>query len=134
MPGKEVKRCYICSSDKFVDDHHYDCREGTLSPETIPLCRRCHRTYHDRGIGWFDDEYLDKAIEIENKAREIHAKAGVRSKFHQPGKPLGVMTREDVKRSDYWNKIHNVLPKKRKAVKQPDIQMRMEFVNCQKTK
>lgn len=93
--------CYICNSDKFVDDHHYDCQEGKLSPETVSLCRRCHRTYHDLGVEWFDDEYLDKAIEIENKRREILGKLPMR--------------REDVRRSDYWNKIHNVTPKKKRG-------------------
>lgn len=93
--------CYICSSDKFVDDHHYDCQEGKLSPDTVPLCRRCHRTYHDLGVEWFDDEYLDKAIEIENKRREIVGKLPMR--------------RKDVVRSDYWNKIHNIAPKKKRG-------------------
>lgn len=96
--------CYICGSDKYVDDHHIDCREGTRSPETVPLCRRCHRTYHMyRGIHMFDDEYLDKAIEIENKRREI---------WREPP-----MKREDVKRSAYWNKTHGVKEKKAKIDK-----------------
>ena len=95
--------CYICDSDKFVDDHHYDCQEGKLSPETAPLCRRCHRTYHDLGVEWFDDEYLDKAIEIENKRRGIQG-------WRQPR-----MRREDISRSDYWNKIHNIIPKKKRG-------------------
>lgn len=86
--------CWICPSDKFVDDHHIDCCGGELSPETVPLCRRCHRTYHDLGVEWFDDEYLDKAIEIENRRRAIYG--------------LAPMRREDVRRSDYWNKTHGV--------------------------
>ena len=93
--------CYICSGDKYVDDHHYDCLEGKLSPETVPLCRRCHRTYHDLGVEWFDDEYLDKAIEIENKRREIW-------RLNNVGRVLPPMKREDVKRSDYWNKTHGL--------------------------
>lgn len=28
-------RCYICSSDKFVDNHHYDCKKGTFG--RVPL-------------------------------------------------------------------------------------------------
>jgi len=95
--------CEICGSDRFVDAHHYDCREGTISPDTILLCRRCHRTYHDRGIEWFDDEYLDKAIEIENKRRGIHY-----SKLSKPVKPIVLLKREDIVRSDYWNKIHGI--------------------------
>lgn len=129
MPEDEIKRCYICGSDKFVDDHHYDCREGKLSPETVPLCRRCHRTYHDLGVEWFEDEYLDKAIEIENKRKEIRNSAkGVVN-------PFPLIKREDIKRSSYWNKIHNMPPKKGKAViKQSDLQLKMEFTECQKTK
>lgn len=87
--------CEICGSDKFVDAHHYDCKEGKISPETINLCRRCHRTYHDRGIDWFDDEKLDKVIEMENKARTI---TGLGRKIK----------RDDIQRSDYWNKIHGL--------------------------
>ena len=129
MPEDDIKRCYICGSDKFVDDHHYDCREGKLSSETIPLCRRCHRTYHDRGIEWFDEEYLDKIIEIENKRREIrNSTKGV------VVNPFPLIKREDIKRSSYWNKIHNMPPKKGKAVKQPDIQLKMELEECQETK
>ena len=100
---KEKKVCYICGSDRFVDDHHYDCREGKLSPETVPLCRRCHRTYHDRGIEWFDDDFLDKAIEIENKRRQIfNSSPGII--IHQ----FPLIKREDIQRSDYWNKIHGI--------------------------
>ncbi len=65
------QKCYVCSSDRFVDDHHYDCLRGRLSPETVPLCRRCHRSYHWPGVDCFEDEYLDRIIEIENKRREI---------------------------------------------------------------
>ena len=95
-------KCEVCGNERFIDAHHYDCREGKISPETINLCRRCHRTYHDRGIEWFDDKFLDKAIEIENKRREILN--------CQPQKvnPFPLLTRADIKRSDYWNKIHGV--------------------------
>lgn len=89
-----MSSCYICDSDRFVDGHHYDCCEGKLSSETVPLCRRCHRTYHNLGVEWFDDEYLDRAIEVENKRREI---------LGQPP-----MRREDVRRSDYFNKTHGL--------------------------
>lgn len=88
------KTCYICPRDRFVDGHHYDCREGELSPEKVPLCRRCHRTYHDLGVEWFEDEFLDKAIEIENRRREIHGLSPIR--------------REDVCRSAYFNKVHGI--------------------------
>ena len=97
--------CYICPSDRFVDDHHYDCLEGKLSPETVPLCRRCHRTYHIWGVDWFEDEYLDKIIEIENKKREIW-------KANNYGRVQLPMTRADVHRSDYWNKTHGIKSEK----------------------
>jgi len=94
--------CEICGSERFVDAHHYDCREGVISPETINLCRRCHRTYHDRGIEWFDDEFIDKAIGIENKRRQILNNAeGI---IH----PFPLIRCEDIQRSDYWNKIHGI--------------------------
>ena len=122
MPENEVKRCYICGSDKFVDNHHYDCKEGQLSPKTIPLCRRCHRTYHDRGVEWFDGEYLDKAIDMENKRRQL-----IYASLTCPSKRLVLLKREDIRRSDYWNKIHNVVRHKTKRVEESDLQMRMEF-------
>lgn len=110
----EEKLCYICPSNKYVDDHHVDCCEGKLSPETVPLCRRCHRTYHDLGVEWFDDEYLEKAIEIENRRREI---------FGQPP-----MRREDVTRSDYWNKIHGKPKIKHPRAKVDPRQGRLDLV------
>lgn len=90
----EGKVCYACSSGKYVDDHHIDCREGTINPETVPLCRRCHRTYHSNGVSWFEDEYLDRIIEIENKRRKFYG--------------IFPIKREDVKRSKYWIKMHKV--------------------------
>lgn len=97
--------CYICSSSKFVDDHHYDCRGGELSPDTVALCRRCHQTYHIWGVEWFDDEYLDKAIEIENKRREI-----VYASLEKPVKPLQLLRRDEIRRSPYWYKKHGIKP------------------------
>jgi len=120
------KSCSICASDKFVDEHHYDCREGTISPETIPLCRRCHRTYHDRGIEWFDDEYLDRAIEIENKSRAIRY-----GKLSQPVKPLTLLRREDIIRSDYWNKIHGI-SKRRKPQRETKDERQLGFAMIDK--
>ena len=95
--------CEICGSGRFVDAHHYDCKEGQLSPETVNLCRRCHRTYHSYGVEWFEDEYLGKAIELENRRREI-AYANRKNLT----KPLVLFKREDIRRSEYWNKIHGV--------------------------
>lgn len=89
-----MKVCYICSSAKHVDDHHVDCQYGEVSPDTVPLCRRCHHTYHVWGLEWFDDEVLDRAIEVENMRRKI---------FGEP--PL---ERKDIVRSDYWYKKHGI--------------------------
>jgi hypothetical protein len=89
-----VKVCYICSSAKHVDDHHVNCQYGEVSPDTVPLCRRCYRTYHDFGVEWFDDELLDRAIEVDNMRRKIF------------GEPL--LERKDIVRSDYWYKKHGI--------------------------
>lgn len=110
------KACYICPSTKFVDDHHIDCWEGKLSPETAPLCRRCHRTYHDLGVNYFDDEYLDKTIELENRRREIYnanleyfeKERAARAPWKKPITPLPLLKRDDIKRSDYFNKKHGL--------------------------
>lgn len=98
-----MKQCYICNSQKHVDNHHYDCEHGEISPETVPLCRRCHRTYHDLGVDWFEDEYLDRAIEIENRRREI-----IYNNLKGPVRPLELLKREDIQRSDYWYKKHGI--------------------------
>lgn len=118
--SEQVKACWICSSDKFVDEHHIDCKEGKLSSETVPLCRRCHRTYHDFGIEWFDDEYLDKVIELENRRRQIVYYASLKG----PGKPLLVLLkREDIniRRSTYWNKQHGISPSQGKVKAKPPM-------------
>lgn len=89
-----MKVCYICSSDQHIDDHHVDCQYGEVSPDTVPLCRRCHRTFHDLGVEWFDDELLDRAIEVENMRRKMFSK------------PL--LERKDIVRPDYWYKKHGI--------------------------
>jgi len=109
VDNSQQKLCLICGSDKFVDEHHYDCKEGKISPETLLLCRRCHRTYHDLGIEWFDDRYLDKAIAIENKRRQI-----IYANLKDPQKSLQLLKREDISRSPYWNKIHGLKATSRK--------------------
>jgi hypothetical protein len=113
--GKKKKVCWICSSSKYVDDHHIDCCRGDISPEIVPLCRRCHRTYHDFGIGSFSPDTTEKALEVENKRREIWNASG-KFAIHEP--PLKL---EDVKRSGYWYKKHGIAPphplKKRAKVK-----------------
>ncbi len=128
MTSDEAVRdsCWICGSDRFVDIHHYDCKEGKISPETICLCRRCHRTYHDRGIEWFDDEYLDKAIEIENKRREL-----IYSNLRNPTKPLQLLKRGDIQRSDYWNKLHGI-KSKRKPTKESRNERQLGFEEIDK--
>lgn len=86
--------CYICNSVRFIDYHHYDCKEGKVNLETVPLCRRCHRTYHDWGLGAFSPDTTDRAMEVENRRREIF------------GLPL--MTRDQISRSSYWYKKHGI--------------------------
>lgn len=114
--------CNICGNDRFVDKHHYDCCEGKISSETVPLCRRCHRTYHDRGVEWFDDEFLDKAIEIENKRSQIHY-----SNLKDPQKPLCLLKREDILRSPYWNKIHGIKGGKKPLTRETEEAKQLGF-------
>lgn len=117
--------CYICGSERFVEDHHYDCCEGKLSPETVPLCKRCHRTYHDLGIDWFEDEYLDKAIEIENRRREIHRANSNNAR----ARPRASMSREDVVRSAHFNKTHGIMKRKKKGIKQAAEQLSFDLLS-----
>ncbi len=107
QPKPKPKKCYICPSDRFVDDHHYDCQEGKLSPETVPLCRRCHRTYHDWGIGCFSPDTTEKALEVENKGREILRSLPTN---HPSYRNLPPMRLEDVERSRYWYKKWHIAP------------------------
>jgi hypothetical protein len=107
------KSCYICSSSKFMDNHHYDCLEGKLSPETVSLCRRCHRTYHDWGVGTFSPDTTERALEVENKRREIlralpHDHPLYIKACAQYGPNIPPMRLEDVKRSGYWYKKHGI--------------------------
>lgn len=105
--GEEIKACWICSSGNFVDDHHYDCQEGKLSSETVPLCRRCHRTYHDLGVGSFSPDTTEKALAVENKRREILRLLPVGHPSYQNLPPRKL---EDIKRSSYWYKKHHIAP------------------------
>lgn len=95
----DEKVCYICGSSIFIDDHHIDCQHGKISDITVPLCRRCHSTQHRwNGIHMFDDNLLDKAIEVWNMTEAL---------FNKP-----LMTRENIHRSAYWNKQHGITKKK----------------------
>lgn len=94
MSQIDEKVCYICGSKRFVDAHHIDDQHGRLSPETVLLCRRCHRTLHDLSVSWFDDELLDRAMEVENMRRKI---------FSEP-----FLEKGDIERSDYWYKKHGI--------------------------
>ena len=109
--------CYICqSSGHLIDNHHLDCCEGKLSPETVPLCRRCHRTYHDWGIEAFSLDTTDKALEVENKRREILRSLPI---GHPSYRNLPPMKLEDIKRSGYWYKKHNIAPPSSLGRKKP---------------
>lgn len=120
----QIKTCYICSGDRFVDDHHIDCKEGVISPETVPMCRRCHRTYHDRGVEWFEDEYLDRILEIENRRRHI-----VYDNLKKPVKPLELLKKGDVIRTDYYRKTHGMIPKKVRKEKQDSRQFPLPLLS-----
>ena len=91
----EEKVCYICSGNSFVDDHHYDLQYGKISDETVPLCRRCHHTIHMyRGIHMFEDDLLDRALEVWNRTQLL---------LNQP-----LMTKDKIVRSKYWLKKHGI--------------------------
>ena len=70
-------------------------KHGKISDETVPLCRRCHYTIGMyNGIHMFEDDYLDRAIEVWNKTQAL---------LNRP-----LMTRDKIVRSDYWLKKHRV--------------------------
>ncbi len=94
--------CYICGATQPIDQHHVDCKSGYFSPETMHLCRRCHRTFHDLGIEWFDDIYLDRALVVENKHRLYSGRASI--------------TAKQIVRTNYWYKTHGG---KRKLKREP---------------
>jgi len=103
------KLCFISQSDRYVDDHHYDCVRGAISKETVPLCRRCHTTYHTWGVSSFSPDTTAKAIEVENKRREILRSLPAGDPHYRNLPPLKI---EDVKRSRYWYKKHGLTPPK----------------------
>ena len=120
-------KCFICGSENHIDNHHYDCCHGQVSAETVPLCRRCHRTYHDLGLEWFDDEFLDRAIELENRRRAILDKVVTKQKLSPPypglpvpyrlrnlTPPFPTVCKEEAMagRSDYWYEKHGIKPPK----------------------
>jgi len=100
-----TNRCAICGSERFVDRHHLDCQRGALSPLTIPLCRRCHRSYHDWGISCFSPDTTEKALEVENIKRGI---------YREP--PLLL---SEIVRSSYWRAKWKVPKKAKVAKKEP---------------
>jgi len=54
---------------------------------------------HNYGPNWFEDEYLEKAIEVYNITQEILANVSPKGGFKK-------ITINDIKRSRYWIKIH----------------------------
>ena len=129
-------KCFICGSENHIDNHHYDCCHGQVSPETVPLCRRCHRTYHDLGLEWFDDEFLDRAIELENRRRAILDKVVTKQKLSPPypglpvpyrlrnlTPPFPTVCKEEAMagRSDYWYEKHGIKPPKVEQKKPPKV-------------
>jgi len=102
--------------------------KGALSPETVPLCRRCHRTYHDWGVGAFSPDTTEKALEVENKRREILRSLpsdhplyqSLRFSRQEAQTPLKL---EDVRRSRYWYKKWGITPPRRERVKRVPLKM-----------
>lgn len=119
--------CYICPSDKFVDDHHYDCLHGLLSPETVPLCRRCHVTYHNLGVGSFSPDTTEKALEVENRRREI-LRSLPSNHIHYENLPP--MKLEDIKHSRYWYKKWGIAPPIREKEKALVRRTPFRMPNC----
>jgi len=120
-----AKVCWICGSGNHVDEHHLDCLRGKLSSETLPLCRRCHQTYHTWGVGAFSPDTTEKAVVVENKYREIlrslPADHPERLKAESRGQ-LNPLKLEEVKRSRYWYRKWGIKPPPRE--KQGHIEQR----------
>jgi hypothetical protein len=124
----ENKTCYVCSSNKYVDDHHVDCLKGKLSPETVPLCRRCHQTYHIWGVGTFSPDTTGKALEVENRRREILRSLPPSHPQRRRAEYLGELCPlklGDVRRSWYWYKKWGIAPPIRE--KEKALVRRMPF-------
>ena len=107
-------KCFICGSENHIDNHHYDCCHGQVSAETVPLCRRCHTTYHVWGVGrcaWgvgcFAPQHTAKALEVENRRREILRTLPA---DHIHYRNLPELRLEDVEHSAYWYKKYGIKP------------------------
>jgi hypothetical protein len=96
---------------------------GAISPETVPLCRRCHTTYHWYGVGAFSPKDTKKALKIENKKREIYRSL---PRDHQRYVNLPPLRLDEVKHSRYWYKKHGLTPPPApKKFKNPLLQFRL---------
>jgi len=115
----EAKLCWVCGSGNHVDEHHIDCRKGELSSETVPLCRRCHQTYHIWGVGAFSPDTTEKALELENKRREILRSLPSDHPQRRRAEYLGKiqpLKLEDVRRSTYWYRKWGIKPPRKEKV------------------
>jgi len=86
----------------------------------VPLCRRCLRTYHDGGVGAFSPDTTEKALEVENKRREILRSLPPDHPQYHRAEHLGILSPlklEDVKRSRYWYKKWGIKPPRKERVK-----------------
>jgi len=116
--------CQICSSTNHVDEHHLDCRRGAISPETVPLCRRCHQTYHIWGVGAFSPDTTAKAVEIENRRREILRSLPVDHPERRRAEHLGIiepLKLEEVRRSRYWYRKWGIKPPRKERISREEI-------------
>jgi len=64
-------------------------------------------TYHVWGVGSFSPDTTEKALEVENKRREILRSLPV---GHPERRDLPPMKLDDVSRSRYWYKKHGIAP------------------------
>ncbi len=124
MPITSDLRCWICNSDNHIDNHHYDCLRGVLSPETVPLCRRCHQTYHIWGVGAFSPDTTEKALEVENKRRDILRSLPPDHPQYRRAEHLGTLSPlklEDVKRSGYWYRKWGIKPPRKERIREKAV-------------
>lgn len=122
--------CEICGSGNHVDNHHLDCLGGQLSPETVPLCRRCHKTYHIWGVGAFSPDTTEEAVEVENKRREILRSLLPEHPLYQKlsfsrQEAQTSLKLEDVRRSWYWYRKWGIKPPREERAKAKAVAFRL---------
>ena len=68
--------CCVCASRRFVVPHHATYGRGlsrkSSDHETMPLCRRCHRDFHN-AAGWFADWSREQRREWQRQMVQRYA-------------------------------------------------------------